>query len=359
MNGKDIARLRMRNLRLWGTPFESPEDVVDWLGAVQSQDFGPAKWSIAERATGLDDAAVQKAFDEGTILRTHVLRPTWHFVLPEDIRWMLELTGPRVRRQMSHYDRLLGLDAAVSRKCTRLIAKALKREGRLTRKELSAVLEKAGIPAKGQRLGHIVINAELDGVICSGGLRGKQHTYAPLDERAPNAKRLGRDAALAELTRRYFTSHGPATAKDIKWWSSLTLAEIKRGLDMIGSGLDQETVGGVTYWFAGDAIPLRSRAPRAHLLQPYDEYIVGYSETRYALDRSGTARSIPNLFGGAILVDGQVAGQYKRTLTKDSVIVEASLFRPLNKTETNELRAAAKRLGEFLGLELELVISEV
>ena len=358
MRGKEIAHLRMRNLRLWGTPFETPEDVVGWLGAVQSQEYGPAKWSIAERATGLSDAALDAALSDGKILRTHVLRPTWHFVLPQDIRWMLELTGPRVHRQMSYYDRRLELDAAVSKKARRLITRALERAGRLTRQELRAALEKGGITASGQRLNHVVMNAELDGLICSGGLRGKQHTYALLEERAPAAKRLTPDEALAELTLRYFTSHGPATAKDFKWWSSLTLAQIKRGLDIVGSKLEHARVDGVTYWFAEPAIPQRARAPRAHLLQPYDEYIVGYSESRYTLDLTGVARaSFPEVFGGVILLDGQVGGHYKRALTKESVLIEASVYQPLNKTQTKELRASAARLGAFLGLAAHLSIA--
>ncbi len=356
MNLERIADLRMRNLRLSGTALKTSEGVVRWLGAVQSQEFGPAKWSIAERATGLSNAALDEAFNAGTILRTHVLRPTWHFVLREDIRWMLELTAPRVRRTMGHYDRKLGLDAAVSKKSRRAIERALRHEERMTRQELRAALDKAGIPAEGQRLNHIVMNAELEGLICSGGLRGKQHTYALLDERAQDARSLSRDEALGELTLRYFTSHGPATAKDFRWWSSLTLDEIKRGLEMAGPKLAQATLDGRKYWFARTPVRRRSQAPRVHLLQPYDEYVVGYSESRYALDRSGIARArFPEFFGGALLVDGQVQGSYKRTIAKDSVRVEATLFRKLDRGEADALEVAAGRLGTFLGLRVDLV----
>src|SRR3954447_736776 len=92
----DLAHRRMHNLRLSGPPLASVEDAVRWLGAVQSQDYGPAKWSIGQRTIGVDDGDLDRAFDEGALLRTHVLRPTWHFVLPADIRWMLALTAPRV-----------------------------------------------------------------------------------------------------------------------------------------------------------------------------------------------------------------------------------------------------------------------
>lgn len=345
----------MRNLRLSGTPTKNAEEVVRWLGAVQSQEFGPAKWSIAERTRGLRDDAIDAMYDDGTILRTHVLRPTWHLVLPEDIGWMLDLTGPRVLQTMGSYDRKLGIDVAETKRCNRLIAKALTREGRMTRQELRAVLEKAGMEAHGQRLNHLVMNAELHGVICSGGLRGKQHTYALLEERAPNAKRLSRDEALAELTLRYFTSHGPATAKDFRWWASLPLSDIKRGLEMVGSELETEAIGGVPYWFAPMAVRRRPKAPRVHLLQPYDELIVGYTESRHWLDISGEARQMfREIFTGAVAVDGQVAGFYKRSLSNESAHIQATLFRTLNAAETKELKSTARRLADFLQLPVEL-----
>jgi hypothetical protein len=226
----------------------------------------------------------------------------------------------------------------------------------MTRQELRRVLERAGLAAEGQRLNHIVLNAELSGVLCSGELRGKQHTYALLEERAPNARSLGRDDALAELTLRYFTSHGPATAKDFRWWSSLTLGEIKQGLEMAGSNLEQEALDGKTYWFAGTPVRRRPKAPRVHLLQPYDEIVVGYTESRSVLDRSGIARGrFLDFFGGAVLVDGQVTGRYKRKIANDEVRVEATLFRSLDRAETASLEAAAGRLGTFLDLAVDLV----
>ena len=192
MNLPSIAELRLRNLRLNGKPLGTLEEVGGWLGAVQSQDYGPAKWSIGQRLRGARDGDLDEAYGRGTILRTHILRPTWHFVLPEDIRWMLELTAPRVRQTMAYYDRQLGLDPALTRKTIKLISRALASESRMTRTELATVLNKAGIDAHGQRLNHIVMNVELAGAICSGGLRGKQHTYALLDERVPEVPAMSR-----------------------------------------------------------------------------------------------------------------------------------------------------------------------
>jgi hypothetical protein len=215
---------------------------VRWLGAAQSQDYHPAKWSVAERTGGVGDATMDRAFADGTILRTHILRPTWHFVLPADIRWLLQLTAPRVHALNAYPYRRLGLDDAVLAKSAALLAGALRGGNQRTRKELGAVLEGAGVATDGFRLAYILMHAELNGLVCSGAPRGRQHTYALLDERA---ERRTRDEALAKLTLRYFTSHGPATAKDLRWWSSLTAADVATGLELVGSQLGREVVDGV------------------------------------------------------------------------------------------------------------------
>jgi hypothetical protein len=343
----------MHNLRLTGARFDGVEEVVRWLGGVQSQDYGPAKWSVAQRTSGVGDAEIERAFAAGAILRTHVLRPTWHFVLPADIRWMLELTGPRVQMMNAYRYRQLELDEATLGRCSGLLVGALQGGNGLTRRELQAVLERDGVVTDGQRMAYILMNAELNGIICSGGLRGKQQTYALLDERAPRARSLSKDEALAELTVRYFTSHGPATVKDFRWWSSLTVAEIKQGLELVRSQLEQEIIDGVAYWFAAPASSSEPPSPTVHLLQGYDEYLVGYSESKYVLDRSGAARSRPadrGNFNLVVILDSQVGGHWKRTLKRSGVTIEAALYAPFDDAQREALQAAADRHGEFLGL---------
>lgn len=349
----------MRNLNLTGPPFATPEEVVRWLGAVQSQDYGPAKWSVAQRTGAVGDAAMDQAFAAGTILRTHVLRPTWHFVLPADIRWMLELTAPRIQALNAYSYRQAELDAAVLANCNGLLVAALQGGHQLTRKEIQARLERAGIIINGLRLGYILMNAELNGIVCSGALNGKQHTYSLLDERAPQAKRLTRDEALAELTRRYFTSHGPATARDFRWWSSLSAADIKKGLELVVADLEHTVIDGLSYWFAAPAVDPKPASPSIHLLQGYDEYVVGYSESKYLLDRSGVARSLTRdqvVFNQLVILDSQVAGHWKRTLRKDSVIIEAALYQVFDDAQTQALQAAADHYGEFLGLPVIVIV---
>jgi hypothetical protein len=360
MDKHDIAHRRLHNLRLSGAPLEAPEDVVGWLGAVQSQDFGPAKWSVAERTDGVGDAAIDRAFADGAILRTHVLRPTWHFVLPADIRWMLELTAPRVHALNAYYYRQLGLDDAVLERCNALLVGALQGGAQLTRKQLAATLEGAGVALGGFRLAYLLMNAELGGIVCSGAPRGKQQTYALLEERAPQATSRSRDQALAELTLRYYTSHGPATVKDFGWWSSLTAADIKRGLEMVAARLQHEVVDGVAYWFAGSAPSARPASPTVHLLQGYDEYIVGYSQSKSLLNLAG--RSLPQagpVFNGVAILDGQVAGHWKRTLNRDTVAFEVALYEPFDDAQAKALQAAADRHGEFLGLTVTVATTGI
>jgi Winged helix DNA-binding domain len=358
MSPEHLARWRMHNLRLAGPPFDRPTDVIGWLGAVQSQDYGPAKWSLGHRTTGLRDSDVDRLLAEGKILRTHVLRPTWHFVLPADIHWMLELTAPRIHQLSSYYYRQLELDDAIQKKCRRIIERALRSEGQLTRKEIQATLERGGIRAQGPRLGYIMMYAELNRLVCSGSLKGRQHTYALLEERAPHANELTRDQGLAELTRRYFTGHGPATINDFKWWSSLTVADIKRGLEMVGRELSSQDIDGTTFWFGEEPPARRPTPPIVNLLQPYDEYLVGYSpETKYVVDATGRARSSPagtTVPNDLVIINGQVAGFWRRTLGARSVEVEVRLFEPLTRAGSKALAGTVAAHAEFLGLSAEL-----
>jgi hypothetical protein len=355
----DLAEWRLRSLRLTGRAFAAATDVVGWLTAVQSQDYGPAKWALGQRSAGVTDADVERAFRAGSILRTHMLRPTWHFVRPDDIRWMLELTSPRVHVGNAFMYRREELEGELLARCTQLVVSALEGGNHLTRKELEARLQRAGIATSGFRTAYILMHAELNGVICSAPHMGKQHAYALLEERAPRARKLSRDEALAELTRRYFTSHGPATIKDFRWWSSLTVSDIKRGLALVGSQLEKITIDGVSYWHAEAPLAGEPRPRRLHLLQGYDEYIVGYSESKYVFDASGAARSPMTQrlsFTGAVVLDTQVVGHWRRAIGKDAVEIEVAPYGPLGTTQMQALEAEAERHGAFLGLPAKLVI---
>lgn len=351
-----LLRERLRCSRLIGAPFASPEDAVSWLGAVQAQDYAGAKWALGQRLRGATDAALEKALDRGSILRTHVLRPTWHFVRPADIRWMLKLSAPRIQAFMAYYDRKLGLDEAIFMRSNAALAKALQGGQHLTRDELARVLEGVRIRASGQRLGHLVMRAELDAILCSGPRRGKRFTYASLDERAPKARTLSRDEALAELARRYVQGHGPCLTSDFAWWSGQTVSDAKRGLASLGAELEQTTVGGKSYWRARAAAPPGSRNS-LNLLPNFDEYLIAYKDHALVLDGTLAGALGPRdhaLSNNILIVDGQVGGGWRRTLAKNGVTLEVKLLAPLSAAKQRALVLAAERYASFLELALTL-----
>lgn len=353
-----IAQQRLRSHGLSGAPFAGVAEVVGWLGAVQSQEYAVAKWSVGQRATGLSDADLDRALADGTILRTHVMRPTWHFVAAADVRWLLALTAPRVHAVNAHYYRRFELDEEVFARSNALLSAALAGGDQLIRAELATVLAGGGIQADALRLGYLLMYAELTAVICSGGLRGKQRTYALFDERVPPAPPRGRDEALADLTGRFFTSHGPATRADYQWWSGLAAADARRGLELAAPQLAELVVDGETFWYAAAPPPGRpDPSPTAHLLQAYDEYVIGYSRTRGALDLAGLGGKVgPDWALHGIILDGQFVGGWRRRLTARQLTVEARLLRPLDPVELAAVRDAADRYGGFLGVPTELTV---
>ncbi|MBI5567207.1 MAG: AlkZ family DNA glycosylase [Chloroflexi bacterium] len=352
----DIPTQRLYNQHLLGLKFETPAEVVAYFGAVQAQDYAGAKWAVAQRTTDLTDADLDRALADGSILRTHVLRPTWHFVTPADIRWMLALTAPRVKAAGASRWRQLGLDEALVKRSNAALIKALPGGKQLTRLELAAAIDRAGIATNGERSGHILMRAELDGLICSGGRRGKQFTYALLDERAPNARTLPRDEALAQLALRYFTGHGPATVQDLAWWSGLTLTDARRGLESIKDQLRREVLDDQDYWLAASDKHAKAAAPTALLLPAFDEYTVGYADRSAVFDAAHTdqldVRNSGLALAPVVLIRGRIVGNWKRTLQKDAVVMELKPFRPLTKIEQRAITQAAEHYGAFLGLSV-------
>ncbi|HEU5368644.1 MAG TPA: winged helix DNA-binding domain-containing protein [Ktedonobacterales bacterium] len=357
MNSFDIVHHRLLNQRIAGTPCNTPTKVVQWLGAVQAQDYPAAKWAVGLRALNTTENDVEQAITTGTILRTHVLRPTWHFVTPADIRWMLALTAPRVNAANAYYYRQQGLEDTVFRRSNTVLEKALQGGKQLTRVELVSALKQAGIVTENLGFLYLLIRAELDGLICSGAPRGKQSTYALLAERAPQAKILARDEALAELTRRYFTSHGPATIQDFVWWSGLTTADVKIGLEMIKSYLLHETIDGRIYWFAEQTPPAKGLAQTAYLLPNYDEYIVGYTDRSAIFDTTHISkldtRGNP-LFQHTMLLDGRIVGAWQRAFQKGAASITFSPFTALSENERQAFAVAADQYGQFLHIPVSM-----
>jgi len=357
MDPLQTVRRRLAAQRLTADSLEDPVEVVAWLGAVQAQVFDEAKWSLGERTRGCTDADVEAAFARGDIVRTHLLRPTWHFAAAADVRWLLRLTRPRIRALNRYYEAQHGLDAKLLGRGERLMARALEDREQLTRPELAARLAAGGIAASGPRLAYVLMHAELEEVICSGARRGKQQTYALFDHRVPPGPLddLPRERATEELVRRFFRSHGPATVKDFTAWSSLTVADTKAALERLDGELTVERDADGTTWYAGTQPHGATRRDRRAFLMPtYDEMIVGYQGLRTV-----PARPVgPGPFERVAAVDGRAMGSWKRTLGPRRVTVELIAAAPVTDRAAAALASAAHRLGRFLGMEASLEIVE-
>lgn len=344
MDPPSIVRRRLHAQRLASNPCGTPAEAVAWLGAMQAQEYAEAKWSIGQRVRGCTDADVEAALARGEILRTHLLRPTWHFVAAADIRWMLTLTAPRVHGANRYWYRRFALDETVLGRSREVVAGALAPGEPLTRAELADALRRSGIEAGGLRLGYLLMHAELEALMCSGPRRSRQHTYALLAERCGPAAALGRGEALAELTRRFFRSRGPATVNDLATWSGLTLAGARAGLDLVAAEPGREVDGSGVAWFAASAPPRGRRAERAFLIPMYDEMVMGNKDLKVALD---TPPPRPRLLERPIVIDGLTVGSWRRSLSARAALIHATLFRRLVSAEADAREAAVARFGRF------------
>ena len=357
--GEGLA-IRVAQQSLASPRFDDPAALVAWMGAVQAQDVAGARWAIGMRLRSATDAALLAACDEGRLLRTHVLRPTWHLVAPQDIRWLLALTAPRVHVANGFSYRTHGLDARRLARGADVIGRALQGHRHLTRTELGEQLRAARLPHAGSALAHVVMFAELEGLICSGPMRGRQFTYALIDERVPPAAPLAPDEAVGELARRYFTSHGPATLRDFVWWSGLTTVQARRGIAVAGRTLERRECDGREHWLAADAPVSAARPSPVFLLPNYDEFLIAYRDRQWTT-RAGTkaaaygpASSLPH----QLLVSGRVEGAWRRRERADAIEITIECWRRLTRPERQALAGQARRLEAFAGRTVTTTMNE-
>ena len=356
MNVSDISTPRLQNQQIAATNFRTVKELVGWMGAMQAQDYNQAKWAIGTRLPHLTEEQIESAFNQGEIFRTHLMRPTWHFVSADDIYWLLELTAKQIKSTTKSRHRDLGLTENDLKKSKEVFVKSLEGNRALTREELGDQLNLAGINTFEQRLPHILMEAEIDGIICSGGIQEKKQTYALLAERVPVKKAFSKDEALALLAKKYFTSHGPATLPDFVWWSGLPIADARKALEMNKATLISETIGTDTYWFA-DSVYLPSSPPDSvYLLPAFDEYLISYKNRSAAITLEDHTKAISNngIFRPIIVVNGQISGLWKRTIKKDTVLIELDHFRPHSKKEIRLIEKAAESFGHFSGKKTEV-----
>ena len=321
MIDSNLARQRLVSQRILHTSFENPGDVVAWLGAIQAQDYLAALWAVGVRMNEATEAAIEKAIADRTIIRTYPLRGTLHFVAAADARWILDLLAPRIRANNAGRRRNFELDDLVLGRSKEVVVHALQGGNRLTRNALFRLLEKAHISTAGGRGLQITWWLAHEGLICFGLRQGKQQTFVLLDEWIPQSQMLERDEALAELARRYFTSRGPATLADFAWWSGLTVADAKSGIEMAQAHLVQEMIGDRAY-YRSDSLPaFHDLSESAALLPAYDEFTIAYADRSAFFDPQDARKLITEngIFRPTVVINGEMVGIWKRTFVKETL----------------------------------------
>lgn len=352
----DISNIRLFSQQIAHPKFSAVKDIVGWMGAMQAQDYNMVKWAVGVRLLNTTGQTIETAISNGEVIRTHLLRPTWHLVSADDISWMLGLTAPRIRNSLKSRHCELELSETIFSKSNDIIVKALEGGEHLTRQELIVEFEKAGILTIDNRVSHLLLRAELDGIVCSGTSRGGKQTYALLEKRVPKTKSLTKVESLAKLARKYFTSHYPATIQDFIWWSGLSVGDAKQALEAIKSDFSSETIASKPYWFPNSLLIRRTDQESVYLLPAYDEFLISYKDRSALLPFRSQNKTVSNngIFRPIIVVNGQVAGIWKRAKKKDKVIVETEMFYQPSKTTIDLIEKAAIHYGQFLSNEIEI-----
>lgn len=358
MEFSEISKLRLLNQKVESTTYDDVNSVISWMGAMQAQDYLYAKWAVGKRMLCATDEKVESALNKGEIIRTHVLRPTWHFVNADDIYWMLALTAPRIKATMKSRNRELELTKEVFTKSLCIIESELSLDTHLTREQIAEKLKGASIKTDENRLSHILMEAELESLICSGIKAGNKLTYGLLSKRVPNKKIMSKDESLAELAKRYFSSHGPATVKDFAWWSGLAVTEAQRALEFVKPHFVSEKIGTETFFFTN--INFEKRTNSVHLLPAFDEFLISYKDRSASLSLTHNSKAVSTngIFRPVIIIDGQVVGIWKRTKQKAKISIETSFFVPVNKTNLELIIQEAEAYGKFLNEKVEIVHSD-
>ncbi len=353
MTVHDISGIRLMSQQIATTKFKTAKQIVGWMGAMQAQDYGMARWAIGIRMPKTTDQMILEAIDEGEIFRTHVLRPTWHFVSADDIKWMLKLSAPRLKSAQKSREKQLELSEKIFSKCNAIFEKALQGGNSLTRAELIKELLKSKIKTTDNRSSHILFNAEIEGILCSGVSKNKQPTYALLEERVPQKINFNKDEALYNLARKYFESHCPATLQDFTWWSGLTASEAKLALQMIKVDFFSEEIDSKKYWFHNSFTMPKVVGDSAYLLPAFDEFLISYKDRSAAIDVEHQKKAFSNngIFWPTIVIDGRARGIWKKKLQKDQLIIETRFFDDPWEKVLSLIESSAKKMATFLQQE--------
>ena len=346
----EMARRRLANQQITVREHKTPRDVVCALGAVQAQDYRGALWAVGLRSPGSSETDIERAVAEATIVRTWAMRGTLHLVAATDIRWILELLAPRIIAAGASRRRQLEIDEKTLASSRDLLIDALSHGRRLPRDEAMVLLESAGIRTGGQRGIHLLWHLSLEGLICQASPEGRQSTFALLGDWVPSARLMGREEALAELAVRYVGGHGPATFRDFVWWSGLTVADAKTGIELARGLLARETLGDKEYLVLPGTPPCREVSRSVFLLPGFDEYVLGYADRGVALDAVSAQRIVPGgngIFRPTIVEDGRVVGTWKPASRAHPASV-VDLFGPLGSVASDALSLVLREYADFV-----------
>jgi len=354
---QDITNIRLFSHQLMGGVFKTPKEIVAWMGAMQAQDYAMSKWAVGVRLLNSTDKMVQDSLNNGEIIRTHILRPTWHLVSADNIYWMLELSGPRVKAFIKPRIKHLELSDELFLKGNNIIEQALRDNNHLTRDELIGGLNTQKINTDDLRGLHFLMNAELEGIICNGITKNKNQTYALLAERVTKPASINKDEALAKLAKTYFQSHAPATLADFAWWSGLSMVDAKQGLESIRSEFVEEKIRSQLYLMNNNSVSISANTKSTYLLPAFDEFLISYKDRTAAipLDKQSQAFTNNDIFKPVIVENGRTSGTWKRTVKKETVIIDTEHFKPPNEVSKKRLTKAAKLYGDFLGKKVEML----
>jgi len=357
MKFDDISRVRLVNQQLSDPKYSSVKDLVGWMGALQAQDYDMAKLAIGLRLLNPCQTKIDASIEQAEIIRTHVLRPTWHFVSSDDIYWMLKLSAPQIKSAAKSRDRDLGITDSIFSKSNALLEKILSGGKQLTRPEIIEEFKKADIDTGNGRLYHLFMRAEIEGIIFSRDSKGNRQTYSLLREVVPETKTYTRDEALANLANRYFNSHGPATVQDFAWWSGLSVTESKKALEMNLSDLNSETIENQAYWFSPIVTTPKKARGKMVLLPAFDEFVISYKDRKASAseDYQRHAISSNGIFRPVIVVNGQVIGIWKRTMKKDKMLIHPIYFQSTDDGTKRMILSAVKSFEVFFQKHVEIV----
>ena len=357
MTSMEISNARLISQKIAAPEFKTVKEIVSFMCAIQAQDYSMAKWAIGARLSNVTQKAVESSIDKGEIIRLHVLRPTWHLISADDVYWMLQLSVPKIKSSVKSRHNELGLTESVISKTTDILQKTLSNGLSLTREELANEFHKVKINTEANRLSHILFRAEMDGIVCSGPIKNNKQTYSLLYERVTHKKELSKDESLGELASRYFISRCPATLEDFIWWSNLSVTDARKAIDIVKSDFFSETIDGVKYWFPNSYPGYHTKNTSVHLLPAFDEFLISYKDRSSSLSLINNKKTVTDngIFHPPVVVNGQVAGVWKRTIEKNKVIVETILFQENDKKTRNMIEKRARIFGKFLNKEIELL----